>query len=1102
MSNERMKYRKRLLPRLLLLAALFSLFIAGRAHAQFYNGSQLTFGKNRVQHTVDRFWTHYRYPAFDAYFYLGGRDYAMYTARYALEMMPVMERRLDYTLSEKIQFIIFNNLSELKESNIGLLSDETYNIGGVTYIVGTKVFLYFDGSYLNLEKQIRAGLAQVMINEMLYGSEITSQVKNSTLINFPEWYINGLISFIAEDWNVETDNFVRDGVLSGRYRNFNSLSGADAVYAGHSLWKYVADKYGRSSIPNIIYMTKVSRQISNGFLFVIGVPFKTLTDEWMKYFSGEFYQYDDDRATPLGDNLPFRQRKEMVIQQVKLSPDGRYAAYVTNQAGRFRVMLYDSETGKTKQLMRRGHRLDDKVDYSYPIMAWHPSSKLFTFMVEEKAYTWLYSYTIDEDLLERDKLLEFQKVTSFSFNPTGELLVMSAVQRGQSDIYVYSRSSRTSESITRDIYDDFNPRFIDGGSRIVFASTRPSATIVFDLITARVDTHRVIDRMETTDLFVYDFRSRSNLLRRVTNTPAYDEREPLEYQRGYVTYLSDENGIFNRHLARFDSSIAFVDTTTHYNFFTTVFRLSNYRRSLLGHDLNATGGALSSVWYDQGQYRILTSEAPPASTLEGITMTNTTYRMQQLARSVVRKEAEHRDTAATREQKTPESTGTRRFVTVKTTREDGKDTATVNIEDYTFGKGAPATLSEAEARSGFFIPKERVYEVAFSINQLVSQVDLGYINQSYQSFTGGGQPIYINPGINGFIKMGLTDLLEDYRITGGVRLSFNLNNNEYFLSFENLKNRWDKQIILHRKSLESYGYYSIIRRHSHEIHYVLKYPFSNVLAIRNAMILRLDKDVYMGTDLNNLLRSDEFHPWLSGRSELVFDNTRDRGMNTMFGMRGKIFGEYFQKVDQLDQQMVVVGGDWRHYLQIHKTFIWANRLAGSTSFGNNKLIYYMGGVDNWLLPKFNTTINIDQNINWRYQTLATNMRGFQQNIRNGNSFVVLNSEFRMPVFRYFFDRPLRNNFLNNFQAIAFGDFGTAWTGPNPWSEDNALYTQIIEQGPVKVTVKRQVEPFVTGFGFGLRSSLFGYFIRTDWAWGVEDATLTPMVFYLSLGLDF
>jgi hypothetical protein len=1063
--------------------------------AQFYNGSQLTFGKNRVQHTVDRFWTHYRYPTFDTYFYMGGREYAMYTARYLVDAVPAMEKKLDYSLTEKIQFIIFNNLSELRESNIGLLSDEYYNIGGITYIVGTKIFLYFDGSYLNLERQIRAGLARVMINEMLYGAEMATQVKNSTLINFPEWYLNGLISYIADDWTVETDNFVRDGILSGRYRNFNTLTGQDAVYAGHSIWKYVADKYGRNSIPNILYMTKVSRQIPNGFLFVIGVPFKTLVNDWMGYFQNEFYRYENDREAPDGTPLNIRIKKDVVLQQVRISPDERYIAYVTNRSGKYRVMLYDTETGKTKRLLRRGQRLDEKIDFSFPLIAWHPSSRLLTFMIEERAYTWLYTYTLEEDLLERDKLVEFQKVTSYAFSPGGEYLALSAVQRGQSDIFVFTRSSRTSENITRDIYDDHHPRFTDGGTRIIFSSNRPTDTLSFDRITARVDTNRVIDRQDHHDIFLYEFARRSPVLRRVTNTPDFHETHPMAYGQGYVTYLSDQNGIVNRHLARFDSTIAFVDTTTHYYYFTESFPLTNYRRSVIEQDINRPDGSLSSLFYDQGRYTLYTMPLPEATTLEPRTMTNTSYRMQQLASQHASRQQQAAagaaaDTAATDIR--------RRFVTVRTTPERQIDSTAIDLGNYTVGRTAS---SSADSRR-FFIPKERVYEVAFSINQLVSQVDLGYINSAYQPFSGGGNPIYINPGINSYIKIGLTDLLEDYRITGGVRLSFNLNNNEYFLSFENLKNRWDRQMVLHRKSLEFLSTYSLIRRHTHEVHYIMKYPFSNVFAIRNAAILRFDRDIFMGTDQNNLLEKDIFNVWLTGRSELVFDNTRERGMNTLFGTRWKVFGEYYQKVTDLSQHMVVVGGDARHYTQIHKTFIWANRLATSTSFGNNRLIYYLGGVDNWLLPKFNTMINIDQTQNWTYQTLATNMRGFQQNIRNGNSFFVLNSELRMPVFRYFYDRPLRNNFLNHFQVIAFGDLGTAWTGPNPWSEENALYTQVIEQGPIKITVKRKVEPIVGGLGFGVRSSIFGYFIRADYAWGIEDASITKPVFYLSLGLDF
>ena len=61
---------------------------------------------------------------------------------------------------------------------------------------------------------------------------------------------------------------------------------------------------------------------------------------------------------------------------------------------------------------------------------------------------------------------------------------------------------------------------------------------------------------------------------------------------------------------------------------------------------------------------------------------------------------------------------------------------------------------------------------------------------------------------------------------------------------------------------------------------------------------------------------------------------------------------------------------------------------------------------------------------------------------------------------------------------------------------------MIENGPITITIDNQKNPFVGGFGFGVRSRLFGYFIRADWAWGVEDGYVLPHILYISLGLDF
>ena len=182
----------------------------------------------------------------------------------------------------------------------------------------------------------------------------------------------------------------------------------------------------------------------------------------------------------------------------------------------------------------------------------------------------------------------------------------------------------------------------------------------------------------------------------------------------------------------------------------------------------------------------------------------------------------------------------------------------------------------------------------------------------------------------------------------------------------------------------------------------------------------------------------------------------------------------------------------------------ALRAAASTNAGSARLVYYMGGVDNWVNAKFNSDIWVDVTKNYEYQTLATNMRGFKQNIRNGTSFALLSGELRIPFVQLIAGHQVTMNFFNSMQLNLFGDLGTAWTGLTPYSPDNCLYTRYIYSGPITVMVKRQTDPFVGGFGVGFRCSLLGYFLRLDYAWGVEDFKISNKkgMFLFSIGTDF
>lgn len=1065
---------------------LLFVFLPWMLKAQFYNGSNMNFGKNRVQ-WGNTIWFFYRFDQFDTYFYLNGEELAKYTAQYADEQLPLMERRLQTALTEKIQFVVFNSLGDLKQSNIGLASEQQYNTGGITHIIGNKVFLYFDGNYLQFEQQIRAGIADILMGQLMYGGSVGSQIRNTAIFKLPDWYKKGLLSYLSDEWNTALDSRMQEGVLTGRFKKINRLEGEEALIAGHAFWRFIEQQYGATAIPEIVHMTHVGRNVQNGFFYITGVKFKQLIKDWYAFYEKAYAE----TILQIPDKpLALKYRTYRTFNRPVISPDERYLSYTTSDEGLLKLWLLDLHSGKRKRLFRTGYSTDEKIDASFPLTAWHPSSELLSFVLEEKGKIFLHIYNLKDNSIDIRNMFDFQKITHISYAANGRQLAMAAVRKGKPDIYIFDLASNSHRQITDDFYTDLYPIFIDADNRIVFSSNRPDDTL---------RTQKTPDiQLPTFDLFSYDLRKKSTKLQRLTDSPLSNEIKPAPAGRNKIDFLSDASGWYNIYSGKYDSAIAFVDTTVHYRYFMETSLRTNYTTNLLDFGSDAISNQYYVVARSKNRQQLFHLDLDSKKNAEIPVQKSNYIQQKQILHN-------QQGVAAAAEKAARKSF---RSLFRPIVEEDTLLREPLPTRQGAFGISGRQRLSLLnQGKEGSLLesrqePKRRNYFVEYFYDELVTQVDFTYINQSYQPFTGGGSPIFLNPGFNVFMGVNLTDLLEDYRISAGVRLNTSLINNEYALSFSNLKKRLDKTITLHRQSVENFGDTSFTRTHSHQAFYMLSWPLKETLSIRGTAIYRNDMTVYLATDPINLKRSNTYQNWAGLRAELVFDNTREIGMNLFSGMRWKLFGEYFQLVDAKHQNFVVLGFDFRHYQRIHRNFIWANRMAGSTSFGNNRLIYYMGGVDNWLLPKFNQETPIDYGQNYAYQTLATNMRGFDQNIRNGNSFVVINSELRFPVFSYLLSNPISSNFIRNFQLTAFGDIGTAWTGWNPYDPSNSLYTSYIYNGPLTISVEVQKDPIVGGLGFGARTTLFGYFVRADIAWGIEDAHIKKPVYYLSFSLDF
>ncbi len=1082
------------------------------ARAQFYNGLNMSFGKNRIQYPradvleSEFFASFYRFDRYDVYFYPEGRELSEYVSRVAYRELARLENFFEYSLTKRIVFLVYNRLSDYRQSNIGLISgkDET-NIGGITRIIDNKVFLYFEGDYRKFDQQIRAAITEVILQEMLYGGSMRDRLASSALMNLPEWFYNGLISYIANGWDVETENRVKDGILSGKFDKFNRLEGQDAVYAGHSIWYFISENFGKSVIPTIVYFTRINRNSSAGFLNVLGTNINALSYEWLHFFKSRYGEAAHQGELPNDQLVKLKNRKGTDFLRARISPDGRYIAYASNSEGQIRVMLYDTKTNKSRKIYQTGAKLGQIEDYSVPVLAWHPSSGLLAMTMEHKGKIRFSLFTTDTRKWEHQDIKQLNKILDFSYSDDGLNLVMSAVKNGQSDIYVYSLVARTTEQLTNDRADDFTPKFIDKSTRIIFTSDRKDLSLE--------DQKEKQEQQQNLDICIYDYANRSDKLTRLAEDKYVDRFQPERLSDNKYYYLGDDNGLRNRYVAKFDSTLLAIDTTAHYAFSTKSTPLTNYGRNILDQSFSKSTNEWSSLFYSRGKYQL--ARGTLNQDLSGLTKLPVSSYRAKLSHDLASRDS--LEALAAKAETIKEAPIPRRplLLTSDTT---GQKSA-VNINNYIFeaerkaslgGKSKkltePTAVNPVTGRV-FDLPPLRIYQPSFYINYLASQVDFTFLNASYQAFTGSAP--YYNPGFNMLFKVGTQDLFEDYKIIGGVRFGADFESNEYLLSFENLKKRLDKEIIFHRQVYQTttQDYSSIVKATTQELFYLFKYPFSQVNALKATINGRIDSYNFLSTDQVNMIKKGLAKYWAGVKLEYIFDNTRMITLNLYEGMRYKIFGEYYQQVNGNWSDVFVVGADIRHYQPIHRTLIWANRFAVSTSFGGSRLIYYMGGVDNWTnlsktVPTFDSSMPIDTTQNFVYQTLATNMRGFSQNIRNGNSFAVFNSEVRWPIFRYFANKPINSDFLNNFQIIGFVDVGTAWSGPTPWDKKNHLNRKIIKNGPLVIVIDKGNEPIVEGFGCGVRSRLLGYFVRADWAWGIENHVLLPRIFYLSLSLDF
>ena len=1124
--------------------ALYILLVGAYTSSAQVNAVE--FGKNRVQYKKFK-WQYYQTKNFNTYFNQNGQELAKFVLQVAEEELPAIETFTEYSMQRRANIVVYNEFSDLQQSNIGLGQDWQSTSGG-TKLVNNKMVVYFNGDHANLRKQIKEGIARILTDNLLFGEDLGEVAGNQALLDLPKWLTDGYVAFTGENWSTALDDELKSEILSGNYKNFHHFAFEKPELAGHAFWYYIEEKYKKENVTYLLYLARVYKNLNRACQQVCKQKFKAVLADFMEFEEDKYYKDITRRKPyPKGNYIEsFDINKRQDYYRINVNPNKRNNSFAVVEFKKGIVSLKLSEDFDYTTLLKYGVRSYQKeTNPYYPIIAWDPKGTRLTVVYSQEGKLKLFVY----DLVTRvkypklDLTEDFQQVQDIKYMLDSKTLLVSAVKNGHTDIFTLDLQTEKVKQITNDVYDDLDATFVSfpGKTGIIFSSNRPNPNAkTADTI---LPSHNRYNIFMITN---FGGKPELNQITQLSDLKYGNARYPTPYNSNHFTFISDENGIGNRYAGFFTTKAAGLDTL--------VLIGDDILRNPSLKDVDSTLRAYKKTDVDSIAVVAVSKDSVytfPLSNYESSVAESRIAGDNNQVSEVTRQS----DEKTLYKLKIDENTLRRRNITVPPTaymkrvimtdkiggtemnkydKPLNADTAKkkTNVFQNEFGdeKVDSNQIAKIAASSGTkndVLHKAKLYEykpVKFYADYVGASLNNNLLINRYQPYAGGSGPINLGSTtvINGLIKLGTSELMEDVKITGAFRISSNLKDNEWLMSYQNYKRRFDWGATFYRNVIEadaqiSQSYTGPARVFTNLYQGNVAYPFDNSKRLALTFGVRSDKAVLL-TDLNNpqsLKTPDVQKLYATTHLEYVYDNTLNPTQNIWNGLRYKIYGDWNTDISKEKNNNgkynFNFGADFRYYYPIYRNFIWAGRAAGDFSWGNQKTIYYLGGVDSWMLfgsntksdgsdRYFNTHNPPDRNVDYAFQSLAENVRGFIQNIANGNNAIVLNSEFRLPVFTTFINRPINNAFLRNFEITQFTDLGTAWSGGLKGIGRPSI---IYGLPPVQIEKKAGgIGPFAGGYGFGARSTLLGYFLKLDVAWQMNGVFKGKPIYYLSMGLDF
>lgn len=1073
---------------------LFILFILTVHHleAQNFLPTQEPFGKNRIQYRPFK-WQVLTSQNFEVYFYEGGQQTATLAAQLAETDFDRVTEILGYSPFSRTKIFVYTSIQDLNQSNVGLNLTSEREIREEN-LAKSRIEIAYSGNSLSFRKELIREISHVYVHDMLYGGSIKESLQNSLLLSVPDWFMNGITTYISEGWSTEMDSYVRDAILNKTLKKPSQTLGKESALVGQSIWNFVAEKYGKDNISNILNLTRIIRNEQTSISSTLGMPFSKVIKEWREYYAVMAENINGSYTNPTYDykieEVKFNSSNR--VNKFKISPDGAFLAISKNELGRSSVEVLDLKTKRNVTILTSGYKtLNQSIDFNTPLLSWTKGGTLAVIYEDQgDVILNIYNDITEKDLTgkfaSRKFLKDFDQVQDFDVSDNGTTLILSAVSKGQNDLFLYDIARGRVQQLTNDLYDDLSPRFVGSAGKVIFTSNRLKDSLDIDKGSYKTLTNRF-------NLFLHEGKPKQEILKRLVDSIG-SVSNPVVTDGNTVYFLSDEKGIRNIYRLTANDS--------------TLVQISNSRNDIQDFDYTPSTNSLVMKTLEGNSEIISFKQKADFTVKNNLPYTDRNIKLYGIVQ------------AANTTNDKPKIDNQNAIVATETPLVKSKivfEKGEIDTDNYLFDSGTFTKKNvDSQANTIKNEKKNKVEKIISSKQNRKENIKIrgpiDYNNPFVVNNT--NLDFIVDPlpqrgfGLKGTINM--NDLLENHHLQGGVFITPNLKNNDLWGQYSYLANRIDYSIRYDRRSISDDNEQGLKKYRFNKLTFSASYPINTNTRVSISPSYTTNR--FLDLSIPNLATPDGFSDYVGGRVEFVFDNTISHGLNQLEGTRFRVRFDHYTGLTNSQDGFDRFYADIRHYLRFGKGIVLAGRLSGGHSFGNAPKQTVMGGMDNWLECQYeNRTDNNNpfsssrvDNKDIFFLDYATPLRGFNINKLSGTSHLAFNVELRVPIAKYIYDGPIYSNFFKNLQLTTFTDVGTAWTGVGPFARKNGFNTSIIGGGqlPFRATVTDFRNPFLIGYGLGARTTILGYFIKYDIGWGLENKEVKAPISYVTLGYDF